>query len=551
MSKKLPPQMALPAMPEFFDPALLPPVDGQSVPPWQPAPPLPIPEAAPQVPAVGGPTPGGFGGPPAPLWPSPAERQASLADAKQRATPQLPPNPTAYEVIDQIRPFDIADYGTQWLGDKFATGVENLIEPPANSYEMVKGKPQYLTKDKIFAEQQKAKAEQAAKATLDKTLRPAFDNALGLTPQQQQAEGTAVGEKVAEDVANYGTTYQDEYVDAATRLGAETAAQGLIMDALQERGIKDLQSASDNIRATFMKADMDLAKLKIDPNRWEKETPAMTQALMLIAAGAFGFITKGRSANPILGIMDRAIQKDVDAQMTNYQLAMERNKLKVKNAYDEAYARQQLRTAMWNRAAHQMGMIEQNGKTELAILNAKAAREQFMMQLGVEHEKRYRAAVDKYNNEGSAQAEQDFSQAVGGIKDIETLKHFMNKMPEGKIGRALSWAFGHIPGVTTSTEMYDIQKTALGRLLAKASLGGNLSDVEGQAFIDKLPLKMMNQQQQAEALLAVSTKIRSNMKTQWERLSPNRRATLAKQYESALNDLNAFESSLAQWAHKK
>lgn len=540
--------MSIPGMPEdFYDPR-----EHRNGVSWQPGRPLTAEDAFQPPPAelaaeqLAGPAPE--------LWPDNASRERHLEALKAKAfRGNLQANPTLYETLDAVSPKDALAYGYNWLGDKAADAAEWLVTPRANSGGFNTKPGQGIPASQPLPNQMTGQMTPLTKdmiRNVQGAAAPAAPPAVTPTPVVGETQGDprTAGETLGRDAVEYATTYEDPYVDAAKRIGINMAAQHAIMDQIQANGMQGLKESQERLQAAYAKVDLDMAKLKIDPNRWEKETPAFTQALMLIGAGAFGFITKGKTANPILGLMDRAIQKDVDAQMVNYDLAMKRSGMQLKSEHDREYARQKMQAAMWGRAVHGLNAIAQAGQSELSVLQAGQASQLAQEKLKLEYAKVFGVGAKKYSQ--NLDAEKKLKEGAAGIKDVSSLLYYMQKMPEGKLGRAWETVAGWIPTVQNATTMYDEQRDAMGRLVANAVLSGVLSDREGQTFIKKMPNKWMDNKQASTLFREMIDKIDSGMNAHWDSLNDEQKAKMERVYNMHKEQVAQLNEAITSWAKR-
>lgn len=380
------------------------------------------------------------------------------------------------------------------------------------------------------------------------------------TPEQQAEieEGTAAGERFAHEIVDRSVTQMDPMVAAAATMAAERAAMMDLMGEIQERGMKGLEDASVRIKAAYDKADLEMSQLKVDPRRWEKETPAMTQALLLMASTAFGFITKGQGPNPILQIMDRAIQRDTDAQVTNYELAMKRAGLQIKSVEEQEYARQKIQTALWSRAVHSLNAMTENSRSELQLRQLSEGARLSQQQLQVQWQKLYQ---DAYRTQLAASGAagpqapttritpkfvQDYAtstqQALGGY---DLLDRMGEAMAEGKSNNAITRGLSRVFGGTDSVGDLHKEYEAVARAVQRA-LGfdkGNLALKEAEAllnsmagvnWIDKFP-------QQYRTMTKVMDRLRVGLDDTVKNLGPNGEALIPMQ--QSLNEKHKHFSS--------
>lgn len=125
--------------------------------------------------------------------------------------------------------------------------------------------------------------------------------------------------------------------------------QRAAMNLLAESGEEEARSRMAEIAKAYDEAEVDMASLRVDPRRWEQDTPALAQVLMGIGSAAFAFFTGGQGVNPIVALIDRAIERDTDAQMANmkaklgaHQVGMEKQELLNKLEGN-------IRASMWQR----------------------------------------------------------------------------------------------------------------------------------------------------------------------------------------------------------
>lgn len=501
---------------------------------------------APGVPPQGEPPPGTF-------LANPTQRAQNLAAAQQALAGQsgdLAPNPTALEALNwgAGKIPEALNYANQKVVDIGARAVNSLFEPAPNSYTIKDGKPVYKTVDSQLAPKPSAKPSADASSFGD------FGTGAALSPDYFDApSGAVAGQQLGADAANMLGQYEHPLVTKTRNLAAQRAAQLSAMDIIQKEGIDGLKGSMDRLKAVYQKVDLDMAKLKVDPNRWEKETPAFTQALLLIAAGAFGFITKGKGSNPILGILDRAIQKDVDAQMVNYDLALKRAGMQVKGVEQQEYARAKMQAAMWDRAVHGLNAITENGKSELAIIQAQMMLDQAEEERLKWRTQAYLAGQKAMLGNPSNDGEKNTAAAFTAVNNLDRLFGFLERGPKSKAGRMANYVVGSGLGplVTTETELYkDSEQHALGLILAKGALKEQLALQEGQAFIKRLPNISDNNKQQSTKMLAWARDIEDNLANNWGRMSPQQQQKMQPMMEAAVTRLNMFKQKAIEWGKK-
>lgn len=176
--------------------------------------------------------------------------------------------------------------------------------------------------------------------------------------------------------------------DLDNAIKEKVAYQATLLSA-QSGGVEAAQANIKNIAQAFKDVDGDMAKMRVDPRKWEKETPALTKALLLIGAGAFGWITKGRGPNPLIQLIDRAIERDVDSQMKNVDIGVKRGKQKILGAEMENSARSTLAAAYYQRAMLAYDAMSQNVRDEQARTGLQISMEELGLRRQVAQEKAY------------------------------------------------------------------------------------------------------------------------------------------------------------------
>ena len=302
--------------------------------------------------------------------------------------------------------------------------------------------------------------------------------------QMEMARATTLDDKAAETRAS----------------GKKIAAQSQIAQALKTRGLDEMEGFSKDLEDAYLQADMDLASMRVDPNKWEKETPVLSKVLLTIAAGISGYTSGGRGANPIVGLIERSIDRDVAAQEKNIMLRLKRSKNKVDFTERMGQVRTALYAGYYERAESVVQAIAQNSKTELSALNAQALgqgiRSKAMLAKAayyhttLETAMKYRAAEAKANAPGKTTS--DFvekqssnvgtieagARLIGQLDDLKKQNKGLGRVESSKIAQL----FGMDPGATED------ELVAYARQLGRA-LGtdkGNFAEKEGEVMVRAL-----------------------------------------------------------------
>ena len=279
-------------------------------------------------------------------------------------------------------------------------------------------------------------------------------------------------------------------LDEFNRQNEALEAQQMYMEDAKNLGVMQAEENMRNLADMYAAAEEDVRSLRINPRKWEQETPAFTKALLLIGAGAFGYLTKGQGPNPLLQIIDRAIQADVDAQMKNAELNFKKGALKVNKELGMQKARTALTTALQQRAFHVFEKLNQNMKlgmeqTKYAAVMEKLALDQ---QLGL---KKLAILNGKQAQGGglSSKVAENASNTASISNDVMASYEQFQQLPDDVKSRWASNIWGKIPGPweTTKTSNYEKNLDAKALIIGKKIARERFTDEDRDAMKSLLP----------------------------------------------------------------
>jgi hypothetical protein len=135
-------------------------------------------------------------------------------------------------------------------------------------------------------------------------------------------------------------------------------------EALAKGGEKYAQEYMRRLSAAYDEAEINIASLRVDPQRWEEDTPALAQVLMALASSAFSFFSGGQGPNPVVALIDRAIERDVQAQMANAEMQMKAAGMQIDRERTLGELGTAMHSAMYERTLNTVEAILQEGGLE-------------------------------------------------------------------------------------------------------------------------------------------------------------------------------------------
>jgi hypothetical protein len=157
----------------------------------------------------------------------------------------------------------------------------------------------------------------------------------------------------------------------AINTAKQAAAQRHAAEAIGRGGEKYAREYMRNLSAAYDEAELNIASLRVDPQRWEEDTPALAQVLMAIASSAFSFFSGGQGPNPVVALIDRAIERDMQAQMANIQNKLKASQLGIEKEQVLGELGTAMHSAMYERALNTVeSIIKEGGLAEDAELQA-------------------------------------------------------------------------------------------------------------------------------------------------------------------------------------
>ena len=157
--------------------------------------------------------------------------------------------------------------------------------------------------------------------------------------------------------------------------GRQMSAQREALEGLSVGGEEEARRRVSLMQQAFDEADVDLASLRVDPKRWEEDTPAVAQVLMALASSAFAFFSGGQGPNPVVQLIDKAIDRDIKAQMVNMQNKLKSSQLGIEKQEVLGKMEGNLRAAMYQRVLNTMEGMSNETREEMAAMQiAQAAQ---------------------------------------------------------------------------------------------------------------------------------------------------------------------------------
>lgn len=325
-------------------------------------------------------------------------------------------------------------------------------------------------------------------------------------------------------------------IDQLRRLQEDEMLALEAAESQRDTNIQNQKERMDRMFRIFEQADADVKSLRVDPRRWEKETPALTKAMLLIGAGFFGFISKGKGPNPLLNIIDRAIQSDTKAQMANVDIKMQSSKMKLDREFAFQRAQSAYEAALYERAYGMVNKIAMATNHEAQLQRLDLLRQGLLIKNQQAMQKQLQA-VRKWDDVKLLERAQG---GVQGMAQTKGLYDELRSIGGSRAGRVLSdWA-GSLSGGLVWTPEADFSKRqkASGALLAKQMLGYSISDTEGKNFASFYPAVGDPDDVQAIKTLALIRKNYNNLLQDFQSASPNDRKRLAKTLIEAKQQYN-------------
>lgn len=185
----------------------------------------------------------------------------------------------------------------------------------------------------------------------------------------------------AQQARERGLSYVGEDIARVRQEAESILAQRYLLDDLNQRGIESARQTASGLQRAFDQAALDLDSVRIDPQRWEKSTPALAQVFMALASSAFAFFSGGRGVNPVVALIDRAIDRDVKAQMANADIKLKKSNMGVQGAILRQRLESTIQTAMYERAAQGLRTMMENSRDETSRAMATAAYQEEVAKL--------------------------------------------------------------------------------------------------------------------------------------------------------------------------
>lgn len=130
---------------------------------------------------------------------------------------------------------------------------------------------------------------------------------------------------------------------------------------LAEGGEEYARQHMQRLANAYDEAELNIASLRVDPQRWEQDTPALAQVLMAIASSAFSFFSGGQGPNPVVALIDRAIDRDMKAQMVNAENQLKAAGMGIEKEQVLGQLGTAMHSAMYERALNTMEAILKEG----------------------------------------------------------------------------------------------------------------------------------------------------------------------------------------------
>lgn len=347
-------------------------------------------------------------------------------------------------------------------------------------------------------------------------------------PGQKQPDTPVVGQPSADPLADLlderqrimamadearakGLKYIGDDVARARQAGEEVVAERELLQTMQGQGIEAAQQRAEELQAAFDQAAIDMESVRVNPQRWEQATPALAQVFMAIASSAFAFFSGGRGVNPVVALIDRAIQRDVQAQMANADTKMSAIEKKLGGAQVRTKLQSTLEAAMYERAVQGLNFMVQNSRDESARAMSAAAYQEALSKAHDVHVDR----IDQYVKLASTpvpqgkQLKPDFiakqTQDMGTIMEGTRLVGDIAQLVRQDKGlnpitrTALYSQAADLLGFDTEAGNLDAQIESFATRIARATKVdvGNFAQQEARRFIDAVRGKQWDKAQTA------------------------------------------------------
>ena len=396
--------------------------------------------------------------------------------------------------------------------------------------------------DLAGAQEEHYTALQAAQEAVEHHQRTVALNA-GPNASPEGAEGPSDGfvGMAADRLEKEMDGYNGASATRVRNLARMQSMQTQIMHSIGMEGEHRTRARIMDLQEAYDEAIVDLGSLRVDPKRWEEDTPAVAQVLMALASSAFAFFSGGQGPNPIVQLIDKAIDRDVKAQMSSINSKMRATGLGLEK--EEALAKMEagLTSSMYQRVMNVTESMMQEsqllGQSE-DMVNAHTA----IMQRGLEVEmKRLKLYADIRERAAKQQAlggsepvkwddPKAGEQITASTQGIDALDRIYDLYNETSF-----WGKRHVESVlgsswsplTTDEGVYNEQKGGLGITMAKAAAGFQVSEADRQAFEVRLPgIKDTRSTAHKKMALLLADSVKKAVKT-YEKASPNDRARIA------------------------
>lgn len=285
------------------------------------------------------------------------------------------------------------------------------------------------------------------------------------------------------------SSYVGDMAEVTRREGKEVAAQIAVANAVRDRGLDEMEAFSTQMEEAFNSADRDLASMRVDPNKWEKETPTLSKVLLAVATGIHGFTSKGRGPNPIMGLIENAIDRDVDAQEKNIAIRAKRIKMGMEFKNRQAQVRSALHAAYYERALGAVEQVKYHAKNERTALNAQALEAELAAKAKLAMANYYGESVKAATAPvGKPLKAGDVEKQISNVAVIERGANILERVRkltesgEG-LGRISASKIGQLLGLKGGGEIDQIKAFArqMGRALGTDK--GNFAEKEGEVMV--------------------------------------------------------------------
>jgi hypothetical protein len=362
-------------------------------------------------------------------------------------------------------------------------------------------------------------------------------------------------------------SYSSERMELAKSSAKQAVTQRRYMQDILEKGEKAAQLNVESLARAYDQADKDVASIRVDPRRWEKDTPALAQVLMALGSSAFAFFTQGRGVNPIIQLIDRAIDRDMDAQMQNVKAKLGSSQMKLQKEEHLGRIQAALYASMHLRAQsalENMLASSQDQDGQLALAAAYKEKEatstaQALQRLydfhAVQHKVQQTPAMQaapSQNNEKLTKSNNDAMTAVTdvtqNIDSIDSIIAYYNEAGGDKTERIGSAAAGYIPLYESAHDKYEDQKGLASMALAKATTPGQVSDQESARAKLVYPLATDDNYQAYSKFATMIGGAKNKLRTSLMSLSEGQKASNADLLRETAMKLRQKEADLIRMA---